>query len=89
MSKYIEKMDWNKLISEIIQLEPDPEVNWTYASIGKAVGTSRSTIGRLLMDPERDQYLDDPKFAQGMALIRIHREIREKIAATKAEEAEQ
>ena len=86
MSKYIEKMDWKKLITEIVKKEPDPEINWTHTNLGAAIGTSRSTIGRLLMDVENPQYLADPKFSQGMALIRIHREIREKIE-TIAQEA--
>jgi len=85
MSKYIQFLDWRKLITEIIEREPDPDVNWTHASLGAAIGTSRSTIGRMLMDPSDKQFLKDPKHSQGMALVHIHAEIREKIAAQEAE----
>lgn len=84
MSKYIQHLDWNKLITEIIEREPDPDVNWTHASLGKAIGTSRSTIGRMLMEPSDKQYLKDPKHSQGVALMRIHAEICEKIKAQEA-----
>jgi len=70
------KMNWNKMITEIIEL--DPQTKWTYTKLGAHVGTSRSTIGRLMADESRPNHIDEPKWSQGMGLIELHAEVREK-----------
>lgn len=70
------KMNWPKMITEIIEL--DPKIKWTYTRIGERAGTSRSTIGRLMAEPDRPNHIDEPKWSQGMALIELHAEVREK-----------
>lgn len=68
-------INWKKLIEEIMTLEPDPDNNWTYEELGKASGASRGIIDRLLKPKDNPRHLEDPKHAQGMALIRIHADI--------------
>lgn len=86
-SPYIQHMNWKKLIHQIITLEPDPEINWTYETLGKAAGASRGIIERLLKEPGSPRYLEEPKWSQGQALIRIRNEIHEKLKKIKDNEA--
>lgn len=79
------KMNWPKMINEIVEL--DPAAKWTYASIGDRVGTSRSTIGRLMTEPGLKHHLDEPKWSQGMALIELHTEVKEKHKINQLKEA--
>ena len=69
-------MDWKKLIDEIVSM--DPNSKWTYTKIGDVIGTSRSTIGRLMAEPDRGNHIDEPKWSQGMSIIELHAEIRDK-----------
>lgn len=74
------KFDFAKALAQITDCPVDPSRpagnnnRWTYERIAKEVGTSTSTINRLVNDPEKR-----PDFDQGMAIIELHQKVLEAI----------
>lgn len=68
-----EKVNFRDLIREIsrCRIEPDKKPRWRYEDIGFVIGLSRSSIGRIVEDPERYE----PTYSQGLALIELHQKL--------------
>lgn len=62
-------MQWDRMVKQITKKDR----KWTYETIGKHIGMSRSAVGRMVLEPVKAE----PPFSCGMKLIELHEQVLE------------
>ena len=66
-----DRVNWKEVVDDILNT---PTEDYTYQSLGAAIGASRAFIGRLV----KNGVEADPPFSKGHALLQLRKQIREK-----------